>query len=163
MIWADYLIIAIIALSALVSLMRGFTREVLSLAAWIAAFWIAWVFFQDFAVRLEPWIEVPSIRLGAAFVILVVLTLIVGALVNYLVCQLVDKTGIGGTDRLIGMFFGAARGALLVGILVLIAGLTALPKDPWWRASQLIPYFQDLALWLRDWLPADIATRFSYG
>lgn len=163
MIWVDYLIIGIIALSALISLVRGFVREAFSLAAWIAAFWIGWVFFRDFATRLEPWIEVPSIRLAAAFLILMVVTLVVGALVSYLVCKLVDRTGISGTDRLIGMLFGAARGALLVGILVLLAGLTAFPADPWWRASQLIPHFQDLALWLRDWLPADVAGRFSYG
>ncbi|MGD2081712.1 MAG: CvpA family protein [Chromatiales bacterium] len=163
MIWVDYLIIGIIGLSALISLVRGFMREAFSLAAWIAAFWIGWAFFRELAVRLEPWIAVPSIRLGAAFLILMVATLIVGAVVGYLVCQLVDRTGISGTDRLIGMFFGAARGALLVGILVLLAGLTAFPTDPWWRASHLIPAFQDLALWLRDWLPPDMAARFSYG
>jgi membrane protein required for colicin V production len=163
MTWVDYLILGIIALSALISLVRGFVREAFSLAAWVAAFWIGWAFFRDFATRLEPWIGVPSIRLGAAFLILMVATLVVGALVSYLVCKLVDSTGISGTDRLIGMLFGAARGALLVGILVLLAGLTAFPADPWWRASQLIPHFQDLALWLRDWLPADVAARFSYG
>jgi membrane protein required for colicin V production len=163
MIWVDYVILGIIALSSLISLVRGFVREAFSLAAWVAAFWVAWAFFRDVAWRLEPWIEVPSIRLALAFALLLLVTLLVGALVNYLLGQLVEKTGISGTDRLIGIFFGAARGALLVGIFILLAGLTAFPQDPWWKASVLIPHFEDLALWLRGLLPPDIAARFSYG
>ncbi len=163
MTWADYTILSIVGISALISLVRGFVREAFSLAAWIAAFWVAWAFFRNLAVRLEPWIEAPSVRLAVAFGILMLATLLVGAVVNYLMGQLVDKTGISGTDRLIGMLFGAARGVLLVGILVLLAGLTAFPQDPWWKASVLIPHFQDLALWLRGLLPPDIAAWFSYG
>jgi len=163
MTWADYTILFIVGVSALISLVRGFVREAFSLAVWIAAFWVAWVFFRDLALRLEPWISVPSVSLAVAFVTLMLATLIVGAIVNYLMGQLVDKTGISGTDRLIGMLFGGARGVLLVGILVLLAGLTAFPQDSWWKASVLIPHFQDLALWLRGLLPPDIAARFSYG
>lgn len=160
---ADYIILGVVALSALISLVRGFMREAFSLAAWVAAFWIAWTFFRDAAWRLEPWVEVPSIRLGLAFALLLLATLLVGALVNYLLGQLIAKTGISGTDRLIGIFFGAARGALLVGIVVLLAGLTPVPQDPWWQASVLIPHFQELALWLRGLLPQDMAAYFSYG
>lgn len=161
MIWVDYVIIGIICLSSLVSLMRGFMREAFSLAAWILAFWISWTFFRDLSLHLE-WITVPSVRLGAAFAILFLITLILGALVNYLVGQLVDKTGLTGTDRMVGVLFGAARGAVLVAVVVLLAGLTPFPNDPWWQQSQLINYFQDLALWLRDLLPPDIATKFSF-
>ncbi len=161
MIWVDYAILGIIGLSSLVSLLRGFMREAFSLAAWILAFWISWTFFRDLSVHLE-WFTVPSVRLGAAFAILFLITLILGALVNYLVGQLVDKTGLTGTDRMLGVFFGAARGAVLVAIMVLLAGLTPLPNDPWWQQSQLIGYFQDLALWLKDLLPPDIADRFSF-
>ncbi|HEC17191.1 MAG TPA: CvpA family protein [Sedimenticola sp.] len=162
MIWVDYVIIGIMALSALISLVRGFMREALSLAAWILAFWVSWTFFRDLAIHFEPWIDVPSVRLGVAFLLLLLSTLIVGGLVNYLVGQLVEKTGLTGTDRMIGVLFGAARGALLVGIMVLLAGLTAIPADPWWHESLLIGYFQDLALWLRDLLPPDIAAKFRY-
>jgi membrane protein required for colicin V production len=161
MIWVDYVILGIIGLSSLVSLLRGFMREAFSLAAWILAFWISWTFFRDLSVHLV-WFTVPSVRLGAAFAILFLVTLILGALVNYLVGQLVDKTGLTGTDRMVGVFFGAARGAVLVAIIVLLAGLTPLPNDPWWQESQLIVYFQDLALWLKDLLPPDIAGKFTF-
>jgi membrane protein required for colicin V production len=162
MIWVDYIIIGIIALSSLVSLIRGFMREAFSLAAWVLAFWVSWTFFRELALHLEI-ISVPSVRLGAAFLALFLVTLILGALVNYLVGQLVDKTGLSGTDRVIGIAFGAARGAVLIAVMVLLAGLTPLPDDPWWRESQLIGYFQELAIWLRDLLPPDIAKKFDYA
>lgn len=161
MIWIDYVILGIIGLSALISLIRGFMREALSLAAWVLAFWVAWTFFRRLALQLD-WFTVPSVRLGAAFLILFLTTLMLGALVNYLVGQLVDKTGLSGTDRMIGILFGAARGAILVAMLVLLAGLTPLPNDPWWRESQLIGYFQELAIWLKQLLPADIGEKFNF-
>ncbi|MET0106108.1 MAG: CvpA family protein [Sedimenticola sp.] len=162
MIWIDYVIIGIIGLSAMISLVRGFISEALSLAVWILAFWVAWTFFRELAVQLD-WFTVPSVQLGAAFAILFIATLMLGALVNFLVGQLVEKTGLSGTDRLIGIFFGAARGAVLIAILVLLAGLTPFPNDPWWKESQLIGYFQELAIWLKTLLPADIGEKFNFA
>lgn len=162
MLWIDILIIAIIALSAIISLIRGFVQEALSLATWIAAFTLAWFFFRPLAVELEPWIDVQSIRLGVAYAIILLLVLILGGVVNHFMKVLVDTTGLSGTDRLIGIFFGVARGAVVVAILVLLAGLTPFPNDNWWQASRLIPYFQDMALWLKSFLPDDIAANFHY-
>lgn len=162
MLWVDILIIAIIALSAVISLIRGFVQEALSLATWIAAFALAWFFFRPLSVQLEPWIDVPSIRLGVAYGAILLLVLIVGALVNLLMKSLVESTGLSGTDRLIGIFFGVARGVVVVAILVLLAGLTPFPHDGWWHDSQLIPYFEQIALWMKTYLPDDIAANFSY-
>jgi membrane protein required for colicin V production len=163
MAWVDYVIIGVVALSALISLLRGFVREAFSLAVWLLAFWVSWSYFRALALQLQPWIETPSVRLGVAFAVLMLATLAVGGLVNYLVIQLVERTGLSGTDRLVGMVFGAARGVLLVTVLVWLAGLTPIPQDPWWRESHLVPYFEELALWLRQLLPEDIAERFQYA
>jgi membrane protein required for colicin V production len=162
MIWVDYIIIGIIGLSALISLLRGFMREALSLAVWVLAFWVAWTFFRELAQHLI-WFSLPSVRLGVALAALFLATLLIGGLVNYLIAQLVEKTGLTGTDRLIGMLFGAARGILLVTLLIFLAGLTPLPEDPWWNASQLISYFQELAVWLKTLLPEDLGERFRYA
>ena len=161
--WVDFVLLGIICVSLLISLVRGFVREAFSLAAWIIAFWVSWTFFRELAIHFEPWVSVPSLRLGLAFATLLLVTLILGAMVNFLASQLVEKTGLTGTDRLLGLFFGVARGALLVAILVLLAGLTPLPNDPWWQESQLIPYFQELAVWLRGFLPMDVAEMFNYS
>jgi membrane protein required for colicin V production len=156
------LIVGIILLSALISLVRGFVREAFSLAVWVLAFWVSWSFFRDLEVPLQAWIGSPTARLGIAFAALMIATLTVGGLVNYLIIQLVERTGMSGTDRLIGMIFGAARGVLLVAILVLLAGLTSLPKEAWWLESTLVGYFQELSFWLRDLLPPEFGDRFRY-
>jgi membrane protein required for colicin V production len=163
MIWVDYGILIIVALSALISVMRGFVREALSLVAWVAAFWVAFAFHQHLATFFANYIEAPSLRLMSAFALLFVVTLIICAIINNLVAQLVKKTGLSGTDRMLGVLFGVARGAVLVAILVLLAGLTPLPEDPWWKESIFIVHFQSMALWLRDFLPPDIAENFQYA
>jgi membrane protein required for colicin V production len=159
--WVDYAIIGIIAISALISVTRGFVREVLSLMAWIAAFWVALSFSQEAAVYLEPHIEADTARHVVAFVGLFLVTLIVVALINYLVVQLIEKTGVSGTDMVLGMVFGIARGIVIVGLMVLLAGVTALPQEPWWQESLLIDHFVSLALWIRDFLPPDLAQNFQ--
>ena len=78
------LIVGIILLSALISLVRGFVREAFSLAVWVLAFWVSWSFFRDLEVPLQAWIGSPTARLGIAFAALMIATLTVGGLVNYL-------------------------------------------------------------------------------
>jgi len=160
--WADLTILAIILVSTVIGLVRGFVREAFSLAVWVLAFWIGWTFFRDLAEELTPWIATPSVRLGVAFVGLVLLALLVGGIVNYLVIRLVQLTGLSGSDRFIGMLFGVARGMLVVTLLVLLAGLTPLPEDPWWHDSLLIPWFEELALWLKEAMPPEVADKFQF-
>ena len=154
--WADYAIISVIGLSLLISFVRGFVREALSLVTWIAAVWIAWHFYVDLANLLTNVIQTPSFRLIASFAILFIATLFVGAFVNYLLAQLIDNTGLGGTDRMLGIIFGAVRGLLVVTIIIMLARLTPLPKDDWWKNSLLIPRFESLELWMRDILPSSV-------
>ncbi|MEX0730882.1 MAG: CvpA family protein [Aquisalimonadaceae bacterium] len=152
--WLDYAILAVIGLSALISLVRGFVREVLSLIVWVAAFWIGIRFSEPLSAYLVDYIASPSIRLGAAFAALFVVTLLLGALVNYLAGQLVGRTGLTGTDRFIGVFFGIARGVVVVAILMLAAGLTALPREIWWQESLLVEQMQPWVcrVGVRDWM-----------
>ncbi len=157
MIWVDIVIAGIIVLSALFSLMRGFVREALSLAGWIASFWVALTFAGDLAESFLSGISVPSLRVAVAFTILFVLILVIMALINKLASQLIKKSGLTGTDRMIGMIFGVVRGALIVSVLVLLAGFTAMPQDPWWQESVLIDVFHEFAIWLRHTLDLDIA------
>ncbi len=162
MIWVDYILLVIIAVSALLSLWRGFMKEALSLVSWIAALWIGMLFFYDLARVMRDWIETPTIRNVVAFGLLFIATLLVGGLVNFLAGQLISRTGLTSTDRILGVIFGVARGVVVVAVLVMLAGLTTVPEDPWWQESMLLEYFQDVALWLRSFLPADIAERIRY-
>ncbi|MGI9333465.1 MAG: CvpA family protein [Gammaproteobacteria bacterium] len=162
LIWADYAIIGVIVLSALLSLLRGFLREALSVLGWVVAIWLAFTYSDRLEALLINQISVPSLRQAAAFASIFIITLIVTALVNYLIGRLVENTGLSGTDRMLGMLFGAARGALIIGVLVLLAGLTALPRDRWWRQSVFVPHFERAALEVRDLLPPEIAGRIRY-
>jgi len=161
--WIDVVIISLIALSAILSLFRGFVKEALALITWLIALWVAMAFYEELAAWLSQWIAVPSAQKVTAFGILFVCVLLLGAIVNYLAGKLVDKTGLTGTDKMLGVVFGVARGAVMVAILVLLAGLTPVPQDPWWQDSQFLGYFEDLAMWMRDFLPSEIANNITYA
>ena len=145
MIWVDFVIIGIVGLSALIGFARGLIREVLSLGIWIAAAVIAWLYYKPIALQLEPWISTPALRLGAAVLILIFAVLVLGAVFGHFLTLLVDKTGLTGTDRLMGVVFGALRGALLVAMVVFLGALTPVSDDTWWQESSLIGRFQVLA------------------
>lgn len=149
MVWVDYLLIGIVVVSTLISLIRGFVKEALSLLVWVAAVFVARMFADRLAPFFADSISTPSLRLGLAYVILFVATLIVGGVVNYLVGQLVKSTGLSGTDRIIGMGFGAARGLLVACVMILIAQLTPLVDDPWWKQSVVIETLEPLTKWLK--------------
>jgi len=157
MLWIDYVIIGIIALSAIISVVRGFVKEVLSLAAWVLAFWVALTFSPQLSVLLSDYIATPSVSLFAAFAALFIVTLITSALVNHLIAAIVEKTGLSGTDRMLGVIFGLLRGAAIVMLLVLLAAATPMPNDAWWQDSVLIEHFEKLAIWARQFLPVGLA------
>jgi len=162
MIWVDYAIIVILVVSAGISVLRGFLREAISLLGWVLAFWLALTFAADVSALFAGYVSQPSIRHALAFFAIVLVTLVITAIVMYLVRLIVDKTEITGTDRALGIVFGVARGIVIVVILVLFAGLTALPKDPWWKESMFLPHFQILAVEIRSFLPSEAASLFQY-
>src|SRR5919197_4093740 len=159
--WADYIILAIILLSALLSVGRGFVREVLSLFGWVAALWVSISFSPALSERLYSVVSVPSMRRVLGFLTLFIATLLLAAGVNHLITKLIIKKGLSSTDRALGILFGMARGIAIVAIMVLMAGLTPLPQDPWWKESLLLEHFQSLALLIRSYLPEEITKHFS--
>lgn len=157
----DILILGIIGISTLISLVRGFVKEALSLVAWVMAIWVASRFADVLAVYLEPWIAPPQLRFIIGFATLFVLTLFVAGLVNYLIGQLVRRTGLSGTDRMAGMLFGVVRGGIVVAVLVLLAGLTTIPQGPWWQQSLLVAHFEQMAGWMQRELAPQVADKVS--
>ena len=160
--WADITIICIIAFSAIISLFRGFVREVLSLVAWIVAFWAAMAFWGTFASFLEPYIAIPFARMVLAFLGVLVAVLLIFGVTNFIVGRLLAKTGLSGPDRLLGALFGLLRGAAIVTVLVVLAGLTPLPANPFWSQSSMLVAFQPAAQLAIAQLPPDLGSRFSY-
>ncbi|MCU4675682.1 CvpA family protein [Catenovulum sp. 2E275] len=152
MVWIDYAIIGLISISTLVSLVRGFVREAMSLVVWIAAFFIASTFYLDFATFLTN-IEDVMLRNAAAIAILFIVTIILGSIANYLISQLVQKTGLSGTDRVLGLVFGALRGVLIVAaILFFMDAFTPAASAQWWSDSVLIPEFKIVIEWFFEYM-----------
>ena len=151
--YADYAVIGIIVVSILVGAIRGFIKEAFSLAVWAAAFLVAFQYSGAVALQLESHIELPSARTALAFVGLFLAVLLVGGLVTFLIGKLVEKTGLSGTDRLLGGVFGGIRGLCLVLAIMLVAGLTPVPQDPWWQQSRTIQSLMPLAEWSAKFLP----------
>ena len=162
MIWIDYAILAIVGISGVISLMRGFIREALSLAGWIAAFWVALAFSGVVARWLEGYVSVPSVRVGIAFAVIFFGVLLLGGLVLRLAGLVVEKTGMSGTDRTLGIVFGVLRGVVVTALLVLLAGLTSLPRDPWWSQSILLPHLVEVANEIRAFLPPDVQEQIRF-
>lgn len=139
--WLDWIIVSIIGASALLSFVRGFFREALSLVIWLIAIVISFTFYPNMGVLLEPYITSPSLRQVSAIVSLFVVCLIVGGLCSFLLGQLVKFTGLGPLDRLLGVVFGFLRGVVIV-VLVLMVVRNILPvhQETWWYQSLLVSH-----------------------
>jgi len=154
--WADYIVLGVIAVSVLIGLWRGLVSEVMALAVWIAAFWVAWWLGPDVAERFRSVIQLPSARMLVGYGLCFLAVLLLGALVRWIISRLVEGTGLTGTDRLLGMCFGFARGVLVVTLVVFLLGFTPFSRDPWWRQSLLLGQAQGVADWMVQRLPGNV-------
>ena len=134
----DYVVVGIVAISALIGLARGFIREVLSLAIWIIAVTFAIGFSGDIAAALPKRLEGESLRFVTAFAVIFVGALVAGGIVQWVVKRLVETTGLSGTDRLLGLMFGGLRGAVVC-LVTVVALRPFASEQPWWHASRAIP------------------------
>lgn len=158
----DYAVLGIVGLSVLLSLMRGFLREVLALVSWVAAFFIAKWYTLQLAPLLPTAIPSQSLRLLAAFVILFLGTLLITSLLAIALSELFKKVGLGWLDRWLGVFFGIARGILIAAVLVLLGGLTSLPHDARWRNAMFSAPLEAIVSSMLPWMPHGIAKYVKY-
>lgn len=158
----DYFVLAVMFFSFLLGIFRGFAREILSLLAWVAAFWVA----KTFALQVLPFIpaSVPtySLRIFVSFLALFLLSLIVAKLITLSVSSMIRSLQLSGADRFLGGMFGLTRGILLVSLVVMLAGLTAIPRQTYWREAALSPPFETLVIFVKPWLPAELAKRIKF-
>jgi len=106
---ADIAILAVLLVSVLIGLMRGLVGEVLSLARWIAAFWIASVFGAQVGEIYGQWLHEPAERIVAGSITCFVGVLIVGGLIAWAVRRMITWSGLRLGDSFLGMAFGLAR------------------------------------------------------
>jgi len=158
----DFVAIGIVALSVLIGLMRGAVKEVLSLAAWVLAFVAAKTFAATAAGVMPDFINNPALRYLAGFIMVFIVVMALAMLLSLLLSESLKALGLGAMDRILGVVFGFLRGIVIVTILVLMAGLTQLPKTDVWRQASLSGVFENLAIMVQPWLPIDLANHIHY-
>lgn len=146
----DFLLIALVVISIVIGAMRGFLREAVSLVTWIVALVFAWQFGSTLAPHLGAWLaKYPAALTWVARGIIFIAVLLIGAVIGGLLGHFVRLSIFSGLDRLLGMLFGALRGLVAVGVLVILGQLARMDAEDWWRQSLLIPHGQRIANALR--------------
>lgn len=159
----DYIVLGIISLSALLSITRGLVHEIISLLAWIIAFFVA----SRYSIEAEPFlsglIENESVRMLTAFAVTFFVVLLVTMLISKLLSAVVRSVGLGLIDRMLWALFGVARGLVIVLFLVLAAGFTPLPQQPFWQQAVLSEPLEIMAADVIPWLPQDFRNLIGFG
>ncbi|MFK8030797.1 MAG: CvpA family protein [Gammaproteobacteria bacterium] len=156
MITIDYLIVAILLLSMIVGFFRGFFPELVSIVTWIVAIFAA----MNFSGLVEPYLQGKLgsvvVELWAARLIMFVTVLVLGGLLGQLISLLIDKSGLSGTDRMLGLVFGVARGAVILGVMLILGQLLGFQREPWWPQSKFIPTVERVGNALRVMAPDSV-------
>lgn len=129
---------------------RGFVKEALSLLGWVLAIWGAWRFGAEFSGWVPEFIDDPVARIWVARGGLLIVVLVISGVISSVISFLMGKTGLDGTDRLIGMVFGLGRGLVLAGLAVNLLQVAGFEADSWWQESTVIPYLLPIADSLRE-------------
>jgi membrane protein required for colicin V production len=154
----DGFIVGIIGLSIVTGLVRGFVKELVALSIWVLAIWLGYTYCEDIGAYLKPYISSESAQLASGFVIILLVTVIVGSFFNALLSFIMKSTGLTGTDRLLGMGFGFIRGVFIVSLLILVVKMTAiLPKDEFIDKSYLYTKFTPIVDWMYNLSPDFVA------
>ena len=158
----DFAILGVTALSVVFAYARGIVRSLLGFVAWIAGLAAGLVFSPRLAQVLPAFPEYPLLPQAIAFALIFVLAIVAGALLAWPLRVVVHGAGLGFLDRGLGAVFGIARGALVLTVFAIVAGLSALPQRDWWQNSFFAPMLEDAALSVRPWLPPAWAARLAF-
>jgi membrane protein required for colicin V production len=158
----DYFTLAVLLVSALVGISRGLFKEVLALASWFVAAWVAYHYSNYLSTEwLSTFHMDELISLGVSFLILFVIVLILCGLFGGLVQKIILSAGLSLTDRFLGLVFGLARGGLIVVVLATLAALTPIPQSMSWKNAITRPAVDMATGLIKSWLPEDWAKQLG--
>jgi membrane protein required for colicin V production len=144
----------ILLLSLVVGAWRGLVHELMSLAGWVAAFFVAQWLAQDVAQWLPLWREAaPQVRYALSFVLVFVASMFAAALVSWLLGKVVSTAGLKPVDRSLGGIFGLVRGVVVLLVLAVVVHLLGMRSQDWWQDSRVTPVLGTLLAGLKPVLP----------
>ncbi len=158
----DYLVLLILACSVLISTLRGIVKEVVSLAGWIVALYVANAYAEQLAHMLPEVLTSETGRLIIAFVVLFIATRLLVALLGRAIQELVKATGLSLMDRMLGCVFGVARGLIIVLIVVLLCGTTTIVQQPFWTEAKLSGRAVEAAEAVKPYLPEKFSEHIHF-
>lgn len=158
----DYVFLCVLGLSVLLGFWRGLVVEVFALLAWVLAVVAARLFGGMLVPHLAAWVSPVWLQWVVAWVAIVVVVLILLALLRMLLRELLAAVGLSLADRCLGACFGVLRALVLAILVVGAAGMTSLPREPWWREAQFSAPLETVVLAVRPWLPPELAGRIKY-
>lgn len=159
----DWVLVVIVVFSALAGLMRGFVGVLASLVAWVLAAWVAFHYGGELGWMLAGGGMPSTGQMLAGYALSFIGVLMVVGLAGWLMRKLVHSIGLSGVDRVFGLVLGTLRGLFIAAALVLLLGLTSMPREPWWQASAVVPVFVPAARWMSAWLPEWVAAQVDFG
>ncbi len=158
---ADICIVIVVGFSVLISFLRGFVREAISLCVWVVAILLGLKYSKGLGTLfLSGAIDSPDIRFIVMFLVIFIAVMVIGMIISALLRALIDKTGLSLFDRLIGVLFGFARGVLVVSMVLMFIGMSSWKNQEWVTQSYLIKTMQPLVKWLDSYVP-DRVSRMS--
>lgn len=157
----DGVLLAALLLSAVVGLWRGLVYEVLSVAAWVAAFVTAQAYASTVGALLPMGDASPALRLAAGFAAVFIATAFAGGLVAWAVKRMVSAVGLRPIDRVLGGAFGLLRGAVILLALAVVIGMTPLQSNAQWQRSLVAQVLSDSLHTLKPLLPVSVARYLS--
>lgn len=149
----DIVIIVAVTISVIIGIVRGFVKEAISIAALLVAIWAALYFGPAVGQVSESWIASQELQMWFGRILVFAVILSIGGLLGWGISKLVRLSILSGMDRLAGAVFGAARGILLVALLILAGEFAGFSNDDWWQGSLLIPYLEQVAEWIKVMAP----------
>lgn len=158
----DLLIFGLLAMFTGIGILRGALRELLAVGGWLLAILCGWLFADAVGTWFEQLAD-EALRRMIAFIVIVMVTLAVLSVATFILRMLLPRPSPDVISRTLGGAVGLFRGAVVVVVLVLLAGLTPLPRKDSWQNAQLVGVFVPAAEQVLEWLPAPVARQFRYG
>jgi membrane protein required for colicin V production len=146
---ADYLILAVLGVSMIVGLLRGFLREAIGLLAWLGGLWLGWRYAHLLVPFFGGHIASPPVNIWVGRALILFGTLLVGWVIAAILGYFLQHSGLSVlVDRILGLTFGLLRGLVVLAIGVMLAEVVSLNDVRWWKQSRLVPYISDVASWI---------------
>lgn len=158
----DYILLVLLVGSTLFSMTRGLVKEIIALASWFVAFYVAINYGDMFARWLPNAISGEALRMVVAFVVLFIGTRIVMMFLAKLLKLVLGASGLTSMDRLLGALFGFVKGVLIALVLVLVCGLTRIPQQPFWKNAKFSPAAESVARSVMPYLPGYFVEHVHY-